>query len=252
MLVATHKSADVPADDFHLPVHVGHALNPVDLGYQPDDTGPNISAANPSYCELTAVYWAWHNTDSDAIGLSHYRRYFRGSQPGPHGTSILSRAEAGRLLADADVVLAKPRNYVITTIDGHYRLGHHGADLDVLRSVLASYAPEALPAYERVFGGRRLSQFNMFLMRRATFEAYAGWLFPLLEEVDRRLDGSVERTAYQQRTIGFLAERLLSVWAYSDPRRRVATHPIVNTEGEPRVRKGAELVGRRLGLAQRR
>ena len=93
MLVACHKAAEVPCDDFYLPVHVGHARNPVDLGFQPDDNGPNISHLNHRYCELTAVYWAWKNLDADVVGLSHYRRYFAGDSPGPSGSKILGQAE---------------------------------------------------------------------------------------------------------------------------------------------------------------
>ena len=33
-------------------------------------------AANGNFCELTGLYWAAHNIDSDYIGIVHYRRYF--------------------------------------------------------------------------------------------------------------------------------------------------------------------------------
>ena len=59
-----------------------------------------------------------------------------------------------------------------------------------------------------------LSPFNMFIMDRQTFEEYCGWLFPVLEEVEKRLhiDG---RSDYQKRVFGFMAERLLNVFLYS-------------------------------------
>ena len=58
ILVASHKQCDMPNDDIYLPMHVGKSLHPeIELGYQPDNEGENISLKNPYYSELTAVYW---------------------------------------------------------------------------------------------------------------------------------------------------------------------------------------------------
>lgn len=247
MLVAAHKKADVPVDGLYLPVHVGHALNPDDLGYQPDDAGENISCRNDSYCELTALYWAWKNLDADAVGLSHYRRYFVGSQPGPHGKGILSQGQARDLLSSHDVVIARPRNYVIETIDSHYRHGHHGDDLDVLRDVVGSRGARDRRAFDAVFGGRKLSLYNMFLMRRDLFDAYMGWLMPILEECEERID-LAGRSAYQRRAFGYLGERLLNVWVRRSE-LSIATRPVVNTDGEPKAAKAVAMLTRKLRAA---
>ena len=53
ILVAAHKKYWMPKDSVYLPIQVGDALHPA-LGYIPDNTGDNISAKNPNYCELTA------------------------------------------------------------------------------------------------------------------------------------------------------------------------------------------------------
>ena len=79
ILVACHKAdPNIRQDDIYMPIQVGKALHPeLDLGFQCDNTGDNISEKNGSYCELTALYWAWKNLkDVDYIGLCHYRRYF--------------------------------------------------------------------------------------------------------------------------------------------------------------------------------
>ena len=82
IIIATHKKYQMPADKMYLPVHVGAEGkkdsdgNDLDLGYVKDNTGDNISLKNPSFCELTGLYWAWKNVDSDYVGLAHYRRHF--------------------------------------------------------------------------------------------------------------------------------------------------------------------------------
>lgn len=248
MLVATHKSADVPSDGFHLPVHVGHALNPIDLGYQSDDEGENISDLNGTYCELTGLYWAWRNLDSELLGLSHYRRYFRGTSVGPKASRIMSKSDAERLLDRYDFVVGRRRHYFVETVESHYRHAHHGDDLDVLRDVVGEVAPDSVSAYESVLSGRSLSLYNMFLTRRELFDSYAEWLFPILEETRHRLDGGPARTAYQNRTLGYLGERLLNVWVKSRDDLKIGHVPVVNVDGEPKVRKGTKLLARKLGL----
>ena len=51
----------------YLPVQMGHAIHP-GIGYIGDDTGENISERNGNFCELTGLYWAAKNLDSDYIG----------------------------------------------------------------------------------------------------------------------------------------------------------------------------------------
>ena len=82
IIVATHKKYQMPKDDMYLPLHVGAEGkkdangNELDLGYAKDNSGDNISNLNSSFCELTGLYWAWKNIDTDYIGLAHYRRHF--------------------------------------------------------------------------------------------------------------------------------------------------------------------------------
>ena len=76
VLVAAHKNYEMPTDSMYLPVFVGKDLHPdVNHTFQGDNTGDNISQKNPTYNELTAIYWGWKNLDVDAMGLVHYRRY---------------------------------------------------------------------------------------------------------------------------------------------------------------------------------
>lgn len=78
ILVAAHKAAPMPEmRNIYLPVQVGATLSEKKIdNFTPDDTGKNISVKNPYFNELTALYWARYNLNSDVIGLVHYRRFF--------------------------------------------------------------------------------------------------------------------------------------------------------------------------------
>ena len=76
--VATHKKFQMPTQAGYSPLHVGKSRHTQKLSeYVGDDTGDNISDKNPFFCELTGLYWLWKNTDSEYVGMVHYRRYFR-------------------------------------------------------------------------------------------------------------------------------------------------------------------------------
>lgn len=72
ILVACHKAdPNIRHDDIYMPIQVGKALHPeLDLGFQCDNTGDNISEKNGSYCELTALYWAWKTSRMSTISVS--------------------------------------------------------------------------------------------------------------------------------------------------------------------------------------
>lgn len=80
IIVCAHKADEhIKKDAPYFPLQVGKELHTeLDLGFACDNTGDNISAKNPSYCELTALYWGWKNIhDVEYLGLNHYRRYFK-------------------------------------------------------------------------------------------------------------------------------------------------------------------------------
>ena len=43
IIIATHKKYWMPQDDMYLPIHVGAEGKTLDLGYQKDNVGENIS-----------------------------------------------------------------------------------------------------------------------------------------------------------------------------------------------------------------
>ena len=109
VVVAAHKPYAMPDDPLYLPLHVG-AEGKESFGFTGDNTGENISAKNPTFCELTGLYWAWKNLDADYVGLAHYRRHFGGKGRGKDPLSrVLTEAEAARLLTGRDGILPQKR-----------------------------------------------------------------------------------------------------------------------------------------------
>lgn len=144
--IASHKLYQMPKDPLYQPIWVGHAKsnNPLDLpaGWIADDSGDNISAKNSSFNELTALYWAWKNSDADVIGLVHYRRYF--SLNHKKGlANILTDDQLGNLLETSRIILPKKRRYYIESNYSHYVHAHHKEPLDKARELMDAHYQES-------------------------------------------------------------------------------------------------------------
>ncbi|EHJ53310.1 DUF4422 domain-containing protein [Streptococcus macacae] len=216
LIVATHKKFQMPKDqNLYLPLHVGRE-GKEDLGYKGDNTGDHISALNPYYCELTGLYWAWKNLDCDYLGLVHYRRYFtvkrrKFSPEMVIDDVILNQSQLEELLDQADILVPKKRRYYIETLYSHYAHTHDVKHLEVTREILTEIHPKDVPVFDRVLKQRSGYMFNMFIMKKALADRYCQWLFPIIDELYRRLDLTAY-SAFDARLFGRISERLFNVW----------------------------------------
>ncbi|GGL50602.1 DUF4422 domain-containing protein [Sporolactobacillus putidus] len=215
IVIATHKKYRMPEDKMYVPLQVGRAIHD-GIGYMGDNTGENISGKNPNYCELTAMYWAWKNLDGDFLGLVHYRRHFcdRSFFFGPINAKwkhILSSGTAQRLLAHSDVIMPKKRHYWIETSMSHYVHAHNGNDLRRTRNIIKKMYPEYVTAFDQAMLQTASHRFNMFIMKRTLFDAYADWLFSILFQLEKEIDIS-RYSPKEARVFGYISERLLDVW----------------------------------------
>ena len=203
IIVAAHKPYPMPEDSMYLPVQAGAALHEP-IGFQRDDGGESLSDKNGLYCELTALYWAWKNQPSDALGLAHYRRYLSidGRQPA-------AAEQIARKLESCPVLLPRKRRYWIETNESQYVHAHGPLALNALKETIADHAPDYLSAFERSLKRTSGHRFNMFIMRRDLADAYCTWLFELLFALESRISGS---EAEIPRLYGFLSERMLDCW----------------------------------------
>lgn len=244
IIVATHKKYWMPNDSMYLPLHVG-AEGKESIGYTPDNTGDNISGKNANYCELTGLYWAWKNLKADYIGLAHYRRHFsNGKRFGDKKDKVISQVELEKCLAEADILLPKPRNYWIETNYSQYAHAHHAIDLDTTRAIIQEKYPEYIKAYDESMKRTTGHRFNMFIMKKDKFDEYCEWLFDILFELENRLDIS-SYNKNDARVFGFVSERLLDIWLETKG-YNYKTMPYVFMESQNWVIKGWNFLKRKV------
>ena len=205
----------MPKDEIYLPLHVGREGKD-DLGYTGDNTGDNISLKNPSYCELTGLYWTWKNLEADYVGLAHYRRHFTvksRSQQKKLGmmNSVLTGEELEPLLKKYRILVPKKRNYYIETLYSHYEHTHYKEHLDITREIIAEMYPDYLEEFDKVMKQRGGYMFNMYIMEKQLSDEYCQWLFSILFELENRLQDK-EYSFFQGRFYGRVSEIIFNVW----------------------------------------
>lgn len=225
LFVCCHQPAEVPEHPLLIPIQVGAALADTHFpGFFYDDTGDNISCKNRSYCELTAQCWAWKNIAADYYGFFHYRRYLYpglrakrpyciAKQPSLALLDKLGYAGFAELISQYDLILPKGENMYIPVRE-HYASApyHHAKDLESAVQILLEFYPEYEVAAGSYLSGMTCYFGNIYIMKQQVFQDYCAWLFPILEEFDRRAD--TEGYDPQERRVnGYLAERLLGVFS---------------------------------------
>lgn len=218
IIIAAHKSYQMPEDLMYLPLHVGaegkkdQAGNPLDLGYVKDNTGDNISELNSSFCELTGMYWAWKNLDAEYIGLAHYRRHFTLGKKGKDPfESVLRYEQIQPFLGKIKVFTPGKRRYYIETLYSHYAHTHYASQLDETRAIISEKYPDYLDSFDKIMRRRSGYMFNMMIMEKSLFDAYCSWLFDILFELQKRVD-MPELSAFQGRFFGRVSEIIFNVW----------------------------------------
>lgn len=225
--IACHKQSRIPKHPFLIPVQVGAAMTKQRFsGFYSDAEGEHISDKNPSYCELTAQYWAWKNQQADYYGFFHYRRFLSFQDTGAvsivcpelteqrlqqYGYDISRMAS---IVNAYDLILPRREQTAETVYEKYIAgKGHNQEDLDCMMELLYTYAPAYRQAMEQYLYGHQQYYYNLYIMQKKYFFQYCQWLFPLLQQFDQcnhweKYNG--DRNAL--RVDGYLAERMFGVW----------------------------------------
>lgn len=235
IFVSCHKESYVPESEILCPIQVGTALADAEFpNWKHDNQGEHISDKNKSYCELTAQYWAWKNVAADYYGFFHYRRYLSFDQEYPVsrdgkllGKRFLPYREVEDIKGDLSrfgitdetmkevieqydmlTVLREPMN---VTAYEQYCQFHRKRDMDCMIDLVCRMYPEYVGACRRYMASKEVYFGNIYVMKKELFFDYMDWLFPLLEEFERRTDFT-DYSESEYRVTGYLAERLFGVY----------------------------------------
>lgn len=232
LLICYHKPDTLIKDEILTPIHLGRAVMKNNLPPDDpklkwltenmigDDTGDNISLQNPSYNELTSLYWAWKNYDElgnpDYIGLMHYRRHFVlkegeikvysiNEMESPHYFDYInySPEKLMELLESCDFICH------LGKVDGiykHYLANHRIEDMELALEILGEKYPEYSKLAEEYMAQDIGNFCNMFIFPKEMFFEYCEFIFSILEEFSNRTDVSEKRF--------FISERLTGIFIY--------------------------------------
>lgn len=233
--VVTHKNIELyptlKEKGYEL-INVGSASNECCAS---DNTGDNISNKNANYCELTAFYWIWKNTDSYIKGFCHYRRYLTNHTFKFKPKKVISVVQATKKLNKYEKAIIVPeRKYLSITNKELYLQCGYEKDLNNLRSVIEKKYPSYLSAYDKALSSNNGYLTNMMIAKKEIYDSYCQWLFDVLGELEKITDLS-NYSAQEARIYGYLSERLLDVWIKVNHIKPIEMQ-MINSEKEQKLK----------------
>lgn len=217
--VACHKKFIKPFkyNGFLKYIEVGRYFHTKKFFRLNDYNGENISHKNLNYNELTALYWIWKNDKkSDMVGLCHYRRYF--ASPMTNSSKLhkqlLKPKEIMEILKTNDIIAHKIGPFKmscrtrISTEASHLR----PQDINVLTEIISYlYGKKYVDAFNCILDRNWNYLDNMIICNKNLLDTYCQWLFPILEELEKRIDLD-NLIGQEKRIFGLWGEYLLNVF----------------------------------------
>lgn len=177
--------------------------------------GDNIDKYNAQINECSALYWIWKNIDDEYIGFNHYRRVFESRINKGWPAQV---EELIALMQGDTIIVARP--YITGEDSIRERLATDVCEKAFVRGISSldkifdKKSQEEQEAYQIVFEGNMIYPCNMFFMRKTFMNQYCEWLFDIIFRLLDEVKIEEYWDNYSKRIIGFIAERLFTVWLY--------------------------------------
>lgn len=182
----------------------------------------NIADKNPSWCELTTIYWMWKHSKASPdewIEHAHYRKFLFL----PPGADLYGR----------EILVSSPWPMMFNvngrtqkmTVESGTRLCHPSLMWNTMEDVITkdlNWSGTAL--WDEWRNKDELyAPLQMWRMKKKLFDEYCEWMFPHLDEIYAVMSKKIETetwrkrfdNAYQKRYMAFIGERMFSWWAFS-------------------------------------
>ena len=154
---------------YEIPIQAGAAIAEKSIADVKDNTGINISEKNRMYCEMSAVYWIWKNTNHDWIGIEHYRRH------------LLVKPE---MLGD-DIDAIMPLPYICYPHEMAQFLRFTTENVkDAMFRALEALHPEEFEDYKKILYGKYQYTYDLVCARKSVFDDYCAWFFEITEYME--------------------------------------------------------------------
>lgn len=192
--IITHGPECKKIPKYCTPIEAGAALRE-NLLYETRDDYPNcveISKKNPSWCEVTGLYWIWKNDTHNITGLYHYRRIFR-----------LSESRIKKVLKKYDVIASE--RIIRYTIKELFEEFCPSGSFDVVLESLKQIHPEDYKIALETINSNHYFSGNMFVASHTWMDEYCKWFFPVIDEIEKRITEDEKDDRY----IGYVAELIL-------------------------------------------
>ena len=216
MYVITHKDYSFQPHPGYTPICVGGFLKD---GFLSDKEGKSIAPLNDRINEMTAIYWVWKNRPSEVVGFSHYRRFFYDNDFSCF-ENWLRLDTAKKYLDEFDIILCRRIFDTEMTVEDELRIPlsekAYEKGYQIILNKLMEYQPDYVDEFNSVLIGKSCCYYNMFVTTWEVFDRFATWLFSFLIPAVESFP--VEQfSGEDRRTIGFFAERMLTVWLCHNP-----------------------------------
>lgn len=237
--VCYHKPARLIKNRIFFPIHVGRdvafinskdgTLKPEEFSWLTkhmigDNTGESISSQNRNYCELTAQYWMWKNSNMLCnpryMGLMHYRRVIKFGDVYKNHYCVREKDILKELeKQEFDVVLTTPKKcfsmktgLATKNVYEHFCSEHGNRLTHIMLDCVKKNYPNMIESLNRVmFGCQTISWYNIFIAKAEIFNEYTEWLFCILDKINEQC----KREGYdltESRMMGYYGEILLNIY----------------------------------------